>query len=241
MMNLTGLVDRYVAVWNEADANERRKRIRSLWAPDGTTCNRLQEACGYEAIEARVAGSWDKWIREGKYRFRPMKSDSHHEIIKFDWMMEKVPAGEVDSTGVSFLVLDSSGVIQHDYQFSASANDAQEVSEKYFAIWNEPKKDKRRQKIGDLWAADCVYQNDVSMKRGCEALEAEVFEMYKTCAAKELSFSPGGLSQVHHNVAKLSWTMQGNGQKYATSSGSDFLILNEDGYVRLGCRFDDEA
>jgi hypothetical protein len=68
MADVINAVDIYVAVSNEADVDERRRRIRGAWAPDGTTCYRLLDAHGYEAIEARVAGCWDKWLREGKYR-----------------------------------------------------------------------------------------------------------------------------------------------------------------------------
>lgn len=60
------LIERYVAVWNKADRGTRRHRIESVWAPDGATCHRLLDARGYEAIEARVAGSWERWLGEGK-------------------------------------------------------------------------------------------------------------------------------------------------------------------------------
>jgi hypothetical protein len=70
MDNLSGLIDAYVAVWNEADAETRRRRIAAVWAPDGTTCYRLLDARGHEQIEARVAGSWDRWVRDGKFIFR---------------------------------------------------------------------------------------------------------------------------------------------------------------------------
>src|SRR5580693_8085708 len=74
MLDINEIVARYVAVWNEADAEERRRRIRAIWVPDGTTCYRLLDAQGYEAIEARVTGSWDKWLSEGKYIFRPQNA-----------------------------------------------------------------------------------------------------------------------------------------------------------------------
>jgi hypothetical protein len=57
MHNLSGFIDAYVAVWNESDAETRRRRIAAVWAPDGTTCYRLLDAHGYEQIESRVAGS----------------------------------------------------------------------------------------------------------------------------------------------------------------------------------------
>jgi hypothetical protein len=57
MINVGDIVANYMAVWNENDPVERRRRIRSVWAPDGATCNRMIDARGYEAIEARVIGS----------------------------------------------------------------------------------------------------------------------------------------------------------------------------------------
>ncbi|MGO9452191.1 MAG: hypothetical protein ACLQDV_14280 [Candidatus Binataceae bacterium] len=95
MTNVMELVDRYVAVWNESNAEERRRRIRSVWAPDGTTCYRLLDAHGYEAIEERVAGSWDRSLRDGKYTFRP-KPDfvCHHHVVRLNFEMVTIPDGE---------------------------------------------------------------------------------------------------------------------------------------------------
>lgn len=70
MEAMTDFVDRYVAVWNEPDADARRRSIATLWAPDGGTCYRLLDARGYEAIEARVASAHDKWVRTEGYVFR---------------------------------------------------------------------------------------------------------------------------------------------------------------------------
>ena len=64
-MDLDTIIENYIAVWNEADPQRRRERIRSVWAEHGVTCYRLLDARGYEAIESRVVGSWDKWLRDG--------------------------------------------------------------------------------------------------------------------------------------------------------------------------------
>lgn len=40
MADVINAVDIYVAVSNEADVDERRRRIRGAWAPVGTTCYR---------------------------------------------------------------------------------------------------------------------------------------------------------------------------------------------------------
>ena len=71
------LIDRYVALWNERDADVRRKSIAELWVPDGATCHRLLDSRGYDAIEARVAGA---------YVFRSRGNvAAHHNVVKFDW------------------------------------------------------------------------------------------------------------------------------------------------------------
>jgi hypothetical protein len=119
MVNVTEVIDRYVAVWDEPSADQRRKRICSLWVPDGTTCYRLLDAHGYDAIEARVTGSWDKWLRDGRYVFRSRPDVvCHHDVVKVNWEMVTTVGGEVEGVGLSFLVLTSEMRIRSDYQFN---------------------------------------------------------------------------------------------------------------------------
>lgn len=87
------IVESYVAVWNEADPDERRRRICSVWSPNGSTCYRPLDAHGYDAIEERVRSSWDKWLSEGKYTIRPKRAAAHHDAIKLDFVMVTVPEG----------------------------------------------------------------------------------------------------------------------------------------------------
>src|SRR5260370_5782199 len=92
MKDIASIVDSYVAVWNEGAPATRRQRIREVWALDGTTCYRLMDARGYDAIEQRVVGSWEKWLSEGKHVFRPKSFAVHHNIIKLDFVMSGGPA-----------------------------------------------------------------------------------------------------------------------------------------------------
>ena len=95
MDNLSGFVDAYVAVWNESDAETRRRRIAAVWAADGTTCYRLLDAHGYEQIEERVTGSWDRWVRDGKFVFRPVNAVGHHRAVKLNFAMFATDSGNV--------------------------------------------------------------------------------------------------------------------------------------------------
>jgi hypothetical protein len=70
MTKIAELVDRYVAVWNEPDAALRREGIAALWADDGAHFTPSLEARGYQALEARVAGAYEKWVKAEGFVFR---------------------------------------------------------------------------------------------------------------------------------------------------------------------------
>jgi hypothetical protein len=67
------IVDRYVALWNEANPAVRALEIRALWAPDGANFYRDKMVIGYLALEERVAASHDKNVASSNYRFRDRK------------------------------------------------------------------------------------------------------------------------------------------------------------------------
>lgn len=233
VVNVTDVVKNYVAVWNEPDADERRGRIRATWAPDGTTCYRLLDARGHEAIEARVTGSWDKWLREGKYVFQPASVVCHHDVVKFDWVMVSVPGGEVEARGLSFLLLDTDGRIKHDYQFNPTANEVSELVQRYVAIRNESDAQVRRRQIAELWAPDGSHISEASVRNGHGAIDAE-FHGY---VAKGLVFSSPNMSQTHHHVAWLAWRMQTQGSGENGAVGSNLLVLDDRGQIRLDVQF----
>ena len=111
------LVERYVALWNELDASARRRQIAALWTDDGVHFTPSMEARGFDALERRVTGACDKWVRGAGHTFRACaNADSHHGGVKFHWEM-LTPAGEVSSVGFDFLVVGADGRIVADYQF----------------------------------------------------------------------------------------------------------------------------
>ena len=118
MNNPQYVADRYVAVWNESDPAARRKSIVERWAPDGVHYVRTREARGYDALEKRITGSYEKNVRDAGHRFRPARNaQTLHNVVTFNW--EMIPAGgsEVLAVGLEFLVLDDRSQIVADYQF----------------------------------------------------------------------------------------------------------------------------
>ena len=238
MVNVIDVVDRYVAVWNEPSADERRKRIRSVWAPDGTTCYRLLDARGYDAIEARVASSWDKWLRDGRYVFRISDTVCHHGVAKVNWEMVTTPGAEVGAVGLSFLVLTPEGCIRSDYQFNPTISEANELVDRYVAVWNEPNADVRCSRIAELWAPDCAYINEPTVWTGHSAIEAEIARVCNELAAKDLAFSSANHSQAHHKVVSLGWHTRANDSEEVKAVGSDLLILDKGGRIRFDYRYE---
>jgi hypothetical protein len=129
------LADRYVAVWQEPDAERRRKSIHELWAEDGAhilqpplemisaaaglgfTLGAL-EAHGHDALEARVSHGYEQFVAPGEFLFR-RRGDAVrlHNLVKFYWEMVPTGGDEVAGAGLEILVLGEDGRITADYQF----------------------------------------------------------------------------------------------------------------------------
>jgi hypothetical protein len=129
------LTDRYVAVWNEPDAERRRTAIRELWSADavhvlqppqeirhaaeGLGFDRpVLEARGYDALEFRVTRAHDEFVAPGGFVFRSRgNADRLHDVVKFNWEMASRERGEVAGVGLEILILGPDGRIASDYQF----------------------------------------------------------------------------------------------------------------------------
>jgi hypothetical protein len=113
------LVDRYVAVWNEPDAETRREGIAQLWAEDGVHYTPSLEARGYDALEARVTGAHEKFVGAGGFIFtHANNAESHHNAVRFNWLMTPAGGGDVAAAGFDLLILGDDGRIRVDYQFA---------------------------------------------------------------------------------------------------------------------------
>jgi len=83
MSNHAELVDRYLAIWNEPDANRRRAAVMKLWSEDAVHFTNSLEARGYDAIEARVAKAYDQFVESGNYVFKSGgEPDEHHNGLR---------------------------------------------------------------------------------------------------------------------------------------------------------------
>jgi hypothetical protein len=129
------LAENYLALWNEPDADRRRRMIAELWTEDGRHIlqppqeirgiaaqpglglTAILQARGYEEIEARVASAYEHWVGSEGLSFRG-RADAERlgDVVKFHW--EAVAKeGELFAVGLNFLVLAANGRIQRDYTF----------------------------------------------------------------------------------------------------------------------------
>jgi hypothetical protein len=134
-MTETQLAEKYLALWNEPDADRRRRLIAELWTQDGRhilqppeeiraiaarpgiALTATLEARGYEEIEARAASVYEHWVGSEGLSFRG-RDDAQRlgDVVTFHW--EAIAEdGQVSGVGLDFLVLAADGRIERDYTF----------------------------------------------------------------------------------------------------------------------------
>jgi hypothetical protein len=129
------LAEKYLAVWNEPDADQRRLMITKLWAEDGRHIlqppqeiraiaaqpgigmTAILVAQGYEEIETHAASVYEHWVGSEGFSFRGRDdADRLGDVVKLHW--EAVAKdGTVFAVGLSILVLTPDGRIDRDYTF----------------------------------------------------------------------------------------------------------------------------
>ncbi|MGO4425649.1 hypothetical protein AB4Z54_44895, partial [Streptomyces sp. MCAF7] len=112
-----------------------RASIEQLWAEDGTHIlqppaeirevaadlgfnHTTLEAQGYDAIETRVARSYERFVEKKGFTFRARADAVRlHGVVKFGWEAVSTETGDIVGGGLDILVLDDDGRIKADYMF----------------------------------------------------------------------------------------------------------------------------
>jgi hypothetical protein len=134
MKDMIDIAERYLAIWNEPDAEARRRMLGGLWAEDAvqileppeearTAAGRLDmsgsfESRGHGELERRVTRAYEEFIAAGEYDFIGPKDVARlQNVVKFRWEMVPKGGGEVAGAGLEILILGNDGRIRLDYQF----------------------------------------------------------------------------------------------------------------------------
>ena len=83
------IAERYIACWNEADPQRRRKLIDEVWAEDASYVDPMAEARGRDEIDALVGAVQTQFPGLTFSLAGPV--DAHHQQARFSWALG--PAG----------------------------------------------------------------------------------------------------------------------------------------------------
>lgn len=97
------LIDRYIATWNEADAERRRALIARTWREDGRYVDPVMSGDGVNGIDAMIAGVQGRF--PGFVMRRTGEIDAHNDRVRFSWALGP-DGGDPVVGGVDFGVTD---------------------------------------------------------------------------------------------------------------------------------------
>lgn len=113
------IVERYLTVWGEPDADARGRAVAELWAPGGVQFVEGVQFRGHDALAERIAHAYEQFAAQGEYR---VSGDGHvtvhDDIIRLTIQLEHArgpQTGQVAWAARVFLVLDHDGRILQDY------------------------------------------------------------------------------------------------------------------------------
>jgi hypothetical protein len=113
------ITDRYVAVWNEPDAQSRRAAIGSLWEPDGVEyVDGGIQFRGHEELDRRIAHAYDEFVGSGTYTATMADDASRHDDVITFTVQLSTHEGEVAWAARVFVLLGETGCIREDYQLT---------------------------------------------------------------------------------------------------------------------------
>ncbi|WP_433714975.1 hypothetical protein ACQP2U_13650 [Nocardia sp. CA-084685] len=119
MTNITTVVDRYTAVWNESDAQLRRRAVAELWAHDGVEYVEGARFDGLDELVARIAHAHTEFVGSGTYRAAHAGDLRRHgDAVSFTIRLITSTVGEIAWAARVFLILDAEGRIREDYQLT---------------------------------------------------------------------------------------------------------------------------
>jgi hypothetical protein len=105
-IDVTTIVDDYLAAWNERDEQRRAELIRRAWAPDGRLIDPPFDGEGHDGISQMAAVMHEHY---DSHRFeRTSGVDMHHSHLRFAWQLVD-PDGNVAVTGIDVADLADDG------------------------------------------------------------------------------------------------------------------------------------
>ena len=107
--DVTTVVERYFAAWNETDAERRCALIAQTWADDASYLDPLMQGQGHAGIDAMIAAVQDRFVGHQFHQIGTV--DAHHDRLRFAW--ELAPeGGPAIVAGTDFGIIAADGRLQ---------------------------------------------------------------------------------------------------------------------------------
>ena len=97
MTDPTELIDRYVAMWNETDADSRRRLIALIWSEDCVHVDPLARVERQDGIDGMVQAVQARFPGHRFRRTGPVAAEAHR--VRFAWELA-APDGTVPVRGI---------------------------------------------------------------------------------------------------------------------------------------------
>jgi hypothetical protein len=115
---------------------------------------------------------------------------------------------------------------------------AQNLADRYVAVWNETDLQLRREMIAELWNADGVHFVRTLEARGYDALEARIVGSHnKNVRDGGYSFQASPNAEQLRDIVKFNWTMAPARGGPTAAIGLDVLVLDDNGRIREDYQF----
>jgi hypothetical protein len=119
MFDVNATVTRYLACWNETDAEKRRHLISKTWTDDGTYVDAHRRGDDHESIDAMI----DAVQRHlPGYRLSLRSGiEAHNGLVRFSWSAGGSPDAPLYIAGTDFAALTPDGRLQSVAGFTDAA------------------------------------------------------------------------------------------------------------------------
>jgi hypothetical protein len=118
MSDTATLVNDYIAMWNETDADRRRALVAQTLTEDATYVDPLMAGEGTEQISAMIGAAQEQYPG---YRFELHSGpDAHNDRVRFSWSL-RANGGDPVAIGTDFATVSGDGRMQSVTGFLESA------------------------------------------------------------------------------------------------------------------------
>lgn len=116
--------------------------------------------------------------------------------------------------------------------------DAQNLADKYVAVWMETDPSRRRRAIEELWIPDGEHYVDVREAHGYDALQTRITGSHeKNVRDAGHSFRAARDARWLRDVVTFHWEMLAPNSDEVVATGFEVLLVTEDGRIRTDYQF----